>query len=174
MTTTTNTPTIVRRSHWVGLDHAGRFQKEEVFTTYAATWRGRPVLVTMSADRYEHSSGVSEWRIYASEAREEPAEGHYQGENLTDTARRRLSDQHKQVVRDWLESDDYHRSEAQAYADALRRVASDLRPYMSEPASGLRRALATNRDKLIPLDVHRFEQAADAFDTYAAILHENT
>jgi len=52
-------------SVWVALTPNGNdLEKVEVFQEYLATWRGEWVKVTAYADRYRHSNGLSDWRVW--------------------------------------------------------------------------------------------------------------
>jgi hypothetical protein len=106
-------------SHWISADNstsADGIGKEEVFPQLRATWRGRPVGVTMSADRYAAShhdietntstSRLVPWRIYAREAWEINGDDS-RGELLTDTARAALGRVCEPLVRDWLNGEEY-------------------------------------------------------------------
>ena len=146
--------------------------KEEVFLYFDATWQGRPVVVTLHADRYTHSEGLSEWRVYASEAREIPAEGQYAGANLTDTARRRLSDACYDDAREWLWSSAYIASAAGAYVRALEHGFYDLRPSYTEPTKRVREDVARWAHKIPDAERARLERLADAYDHFAAIYNE--
>ena len=74
----------------MGVNYRDQIEKEECFGYFSATWRGEPVRVTVSADRYRHSSGMSAWRIYARDARiidptdERNSDYYYHGHDATD------------------------------------------------------------------------------------------
>ena len=103
--------------------------KEELFPTILTDWRGQPAAVTMESSRYEHSSGMSEWRIFPREARTydtDHAPGTF-GAHLTDTARRRLGELAEPLVVEYLASPDYRANRHAAVQSALYRIAGDLR-----------------------------------------------
>lgn len=152
-------------SHSVRFDNRGQLEKEEVFPTFETTWRGAAVTVQMSADRYRHSSGISEWRIYAVNTRDE------KGGALTPLARSRMTEQLRPLVYEWLLTDAYAASRRQAFANALQREFYDLHPYRhDEPTHNVRRLLAAHAGELSPAVLERFTRAADAFDAYAIAL----
>lgn len=175
MTTTTDTttaPTTV--SLWISQD-TPRGYKEEGCLHFDASWRGRPVSVTMQADRYEHSSGISDWRIYATEAREGHAptledgrRGRSLGDHLTETARHRLSDELKPAVAAWIASDAYTAARASALAAMiLRRIEQANKHYGTREA---RQLLATYAGE-IPSRAHvDLTHLADTLDAYRAEL----
>lgn len=170
----TGAPEPVSLSHWfepVANSHSGG--KEEAFLTYAATWRGRPVEVRMSLDRYTVADGTwSPWRVYASEAREAPTEARRYGAHLTDTARERLSQQYRPVALAWTDSPAYATSRARAVAASLYRLAARMAPDDYRGTRELSERLATLATELGAPDRDRLARAADAFDAFAAILAE--
>lgn len=140
--------------------------KETVHLTFEAVWRGRPVVVTMQADRYVHSNGWSEWRVYAERAREDVGPNGGLGADLTETARHRLSDEFKPVVEKWLESDEYTLSARMAVVGALKALAGRLR-YDSRD---LRTAVNANRKRLTAADAKQLLGVADAYDAFQTAL----
>lgn len=170
------TPEIARTgSHSITIGHDGEREREEVFVYCATEWRGAPVIVTMRADRYRHSSGLSEWRVYASEARSKTNEPYGFGAHVTDTARQRLNDACKPLALTWLDSDDYRTSEA----DALHSAAASAVTYGShgrgwryDGTALARQILSTYGDKMTAAQVDHIERLTDAADTLAAIADE--
>lgn len=159
-------PEPIKRSHYVTLYYFGCLEREEIFLNFATKWRGVDAIVTMSCDRYMYANDeLSEWRIYATEARGKNDTEY--GYHLTDTARRRLSDQHKEVARQWLDSDAYRESERNAYMRAVRRVGETHHYGLADK---LRRTARAVRDKIGPDAMVRFEQAADAYDAFTELL----
>lgn len=165
-------------SHSVRIDFAsdlGRYDvsKEEVYGYFRATWRGVPVVFTMSADRYRHSSGISEWRIYCTDAREiDPAlaeDVYGRGPAVSDTARQRLGAAARPVVEQWLASADYVTSRRTAFARALEHEASQLGTHQST-TSRLRTYLETFASELEPADAKRLAAATDAYEAFLEIL----
>lgn len=153
-------------SHSVRFDNRGQLEKEEVFPTFETTWRGAAVTVQMKASRYRHSSGMSEWRIFAEHTRDE------HGNALTPLARGRMSEQLRPLVEAWLTTEEYAASRRQAFANAVQREFYDLRPSHHDdiPTHNVRRLLATHASELSPAVLERFTRAADAFDAYAIAL----
>ena len=147
--------------------------KEEVYAYLDATWRGRPVKVTMRADRYTHSSGLSDWRIYASEAREVPGPSQYLGANLTDTARRALSDLCRPLVAQWIASPEYGASEEGAYRRALARHIRELRPWEDATRDVVKAAhLLFVAGKISFETAEKVGATCSAFDAYTARMIE--
>lgn len=104
----TKTPTVQParvHSHYLDLGYQDTpdVDKEQVFVTLIGAWRGERASVTMEANRYRHSEGLSEWRIFPSEARAHVDEPNQWGAHLTDTARRRLGDAARPIVAAWLD-----------------------------------------------------------------------
>ena len=162
-TATKTTPTLAKsNSHTVREELVGRHDgigKEEVFLYFRAEWRGQPCRVVMHLDRYRanvwnednHTSTteLTKWRAFA-----ERAEGYdpdspktYQrGADLSDLARRRLSDEILPLALAWLETDAYTKSEEIAYA----RMILDTRNNERDGAvtREMRRQCEQYRDKL--------------------------
>jgi hypothetical protein len=172
---TDNLPSPEHVSHWIALGHYNEVEKEELFMTFGATWRGRPVVVKMSADQYRHSSGMSNWRIYAIEAREADRtnqSGDYlgRGNNLTDTARRRLGDDLADVVRRWLDSPLYEESRRFAMDRCLMRMVGELGGNGRSRTDTVRAAIDKQADAAHLATVTRARNACDAFDAFRAIM----
>lgn len=156
-------------SHHVTLEYGETPSKEECFFYFDTAWRGSPAMVTMSADRYKHSSGWSEWRIYAVDAREIDEAGNgRRGPDLTDLARRRLSDQLEPLVEAWLAGPDYAASRARAFASALERELWELRYRGTDR---IRRTLSALSHELEPAALERLTSAVDAWDVFATIMN---
>jgi hypothetical protein len=140
-----------------GYNYRDEIEKEECFGYFSATWRGQPVRLTMNADRYRHSSGMSEWRVYCRDAKviepddDRNGDWYYHGASVSDTARQRLGEVCQPMMAEWLESDGYVTSRRLAFVRMLKRLASDLAKYNS--GSELTRML----------DKYRFEISADQF-----------
>lgn len=176
MSKTKAIPTLESTYHEVrGQQHLTYVDHETVSQRFLTEWRGRPVVVDMEASRYTYTrAGAqadewSSWRIFAQRAKDAPTEDHAWSADLTGTARHRLCDELEPVVSEWLKSPAYATSRTRAFASFVHRQATDLSPH-SEPTKRFREILASYRHELIPIDVRRFENAADAFDHYAAIL----
>jgi len=155
-------------SHHVSDECARGGYREEVYAYFRATWRKRPVIVTMQADRYTHSSGLSEWRIYATEARYfDPERNGGRGELVTDTARQRLSEACRPAVAAWLDSDEYPASLADAVRNMIVREMGDR--YRPNTA---RELLARYGDRLTLAQSEAITAAMVARDEFAATLEK--
>lgn len=136
-------------SHWVSDDNYSSrvdgISKEEVYLYFSAKWRGQPVQVEVSADRYAHSSGISEWRVYARASRfYDPERNGGRGEETSGTARAALSKLCEPIATAWLSSDEYRASFERALAHMIMRKFDDkysVSRYVGE-------ALATFEDHL--------------------------
>jgi len=140
--------------------------KEEVHLYYRTEWRGESVVVTMALSRYQHSSGISEWRIYAQDARV-GTEAHGCGPHLTDLAQSRLSAQLQPLAAEWLTTDAYRTSESLAYFHAVKRELGDATPY-----GGSKRAqqlLANYSEKFCDTQRGQLIEMCDAFDRFAGL-----
>lgn len=142
---TTKTPTVAParvHSHHVTLTNDERdVAKEQVFLTFLTEWRGQPAAVTMQADRYragmrgdEH---LTDWRVYAYEARGRTDEADRFGPHLTDTARQRLGDAAEPAVLDWLNG-----------AELADADGAPLPVYLESSRRAIVRALAHNAGEL--------------------------
>jgi hypothetical protein len=156
-------------SHFITIGHDG-IEKEEVWIYFETSWRNRPAIVEMSADRYVHSSGMSEWRITARDAKEsDPTRNGNRGDDLTQLARQRLGAQLRPVVEQWLASERYTESRQAAFGHALYRMALDLSARFNS-TDPLRKALAMYGHELKPETMRRLFDAADAYDRFSAIV----
>lgn len=167
-------------SHYVNLgsygSEAGTADKEELYPLFTATWRGQPVRVEMRVDRYKHSSGWSDWRIYAggaynTDTSASSGQPGFRGDPVSDTARSRLGDLCKPLVEEWLNSPAYKASRAHAFQHAVRReLANDLRPsYGTDRA---KRLLELNRSELPDGAYELFVEAITAYDNFAEVLRK--
>lgn len=134
---------------------AGGIGKEGVHLYCSATWRGKPVSVTMSADRYAASyhdettgnstNKLTPWRVYASEAHfEDPSNNGGRGEPVSGTARSALGKLCEPLVMEWLGSKAYTPSFQPALARMIMRKFRD--DYSA--ARDVTSALAEFRDRL--------------------------
>jgi hypothetical protein len=148
-------------------------EKEEVFLYFETTWRGRPALVTLSADRYRHSEGMSEWRVYASDAKEhDPERNGGRGDDLTDLARRRLGELLVPVAKQWLAGLGYIQSRQTAFYHALDRMAREQSAFSRRDTEDLRKALATFGHELPPERQNQLFSAAARFDAFLEVLND--
>jgi hypothetical protein len=102
--------------------------KEEFYPVILTEWRGESVNLECSADRYLHSSGMSEWRIYARAGKirsEDEAGNVTYGREITETARRRLFTELEHLVSEWLEGEEYRAGHRRAVFYALGRLLRD-------------------------------------------------
>ena len=154
-------------SHWVSDEnyssrHEG-ISKEEVFFYFSAKWRGQPVQVAVSADKYAHSSGMSDWRVYARAARYyDPERNGGSGEETTATARRALGELCVPIAMEWLVSDEYAASFQRALAHMVMRKFDNK--YSTE--RDVTTALATFEDRLSADIRQAIRSALDAFKAY--------
>lgn len=158
------TPTITDISHWVQLDNsAGHWSlSEDVVFKIDAEWRGKPVVADMRADRYTHSSGLSDWRVVCREATQDDGGG--RRSTCTDLARQRLRDQLTPLVEEWLASDEYRPSEVRAYAWALKQSVHQLR--IGGDALHSRALLEHWAAKVTPAIHQQLTELFDAWDAF--------
>lgn len=162
-------------SHHVALNRGPDNLREEVYLYFFATWRGDPVRVTMSCDRYTVSDSdpdvpdrhLTEWRIFAQDARVWD-ENSGRGPHVTDLARSRLSDALKPLAAEWLTSDNYVTSEQNAYTRAIGRLLTD--GYNRSDRT--RRAKHDYRDKLRDEQAAAITSAIIAYDAYQSALEQ--
>jgi hypothetical protein len=156
-------------SHWVSDDnHSSRvdgISKEEVFFYFSAKWRGQPVQVEVSADKYAHSSGMSDWRVYARAARYYDSESYGgRGEETTGTARAALGELCVPIALEWLESDAYKASFQTALAHMVMRKFQDNYSASRRVAE----ALVTFRTRLSAPLIASIRETLVAFGAYEA------
>lgn len=99
--------------------HSG--YRVEAWVTVDSVWRGQAAKAIVRCDRYETADGnLTDWRCYVSRAFRADV-GEYGGEDLTETAKRRLHEWHAQDVRRLLETggDWFDRLEAEALRDLI-------------------------------------------------------
>lgn len=169
MSTKEITGEIDRVSHWITHDY--HTKKEEIVFYIRTEWRGTPARAVLTADRYEHSSGWSEWRVRCSEAREAMTEG--LGASLTDTARTRMRERFEPMVRDWLDSTEYPASRGRSLTAMLRNKLLDAKPYGDPPTREVRGVLEAVGGEMSPEDVAYVTQTADAYDTFVKVLRQS-
>lgn len=164
MATAKQAPALTATGHSVEFDYRQQLDNEQVYLTFETEWRGQPAVVRMQADRYRHSSGISEWRYRVDEARGADTSDGRRGADLSGTARSRLSDQLRPLVEEWLGSEAYETSRDEAYFDAVRRMVREARPY-PDPMRDVRKVLLDSvymtiaqRDRL-----YRMAEAYEAF-----------
>jgi hypothetical protein len=149
-------------SHYFGIEH-GREAKEELYPVLEIELpRVGTVRAQFSVDRYVHSSGWSDWRIYAREVTP--------GNGVGDAARAAINEAGKPLILAWLASDEYRHSRARAIAYAVKRGIEYDRPTASYSIDNARKTLATFEHELHVSDVQSFTRALDALDVAAAAL----
>lgn len=173
-----DTPELIEghRSHWVELDayaSKGIPLKVEVFPKLETSWRGQPVIVHMNCDRYRASfqgegEKLTDWRVYAHEARIKTDEPYRYGDHVSDLARRRLGDACKPIVMAWLESPEYAESERQAYVRALVRELKQDR--VSDDAHRVRGLIPVYAERIGQRAAAQLVKACNAFDAYQKAL----
>jgi hypothetical protein len=148
---------IDARSHSVSLGYRKSLEKEEFFPNFTAVWRGKPYHVDMEASRYAYADGdISDWRIFARHVRE----------GYTELARKALGDACQPLVVDWLKSDAYKASRAQAFA---RQIASTLREERYS-THRTRQLLDSHFSELTDEDSARLHKAADILDEFRVLV----
>jgi hypothetical protein len=160
-------------THYVTLnDHRGDIS-EQVMITFTSAWRGKPATVRMEASRYTHSSGLSEWRIFAERVREGMHDAP-SGIQLSDTARRQLGDACEPAVKAWLATTAYKASRVVGLVAAIKRKLHDLRPYSDEPTREVRRLIDQYAAELetVPGTLTRLCAMASAYDAFAAVYNQ--
>lgn len=142
-------------SHWLAPEHGrgGQLAREELYPVLTAEVRGVERTVRVSADRYRHSNGWSDWRIYVRDV--EPSNG------IGDKTRAGLNAAAEPIVRAWLASDAYKASRRLAAAAMLARLIRDERYN----AYSVRTELARHRAELSDADAARLTRAVDALQT---------
>lgn len=124
--TTTTSPTIVRRNHWVSLGTNN--DKEQITTTFATEWRGQEVCVEVSSSRYlagmRGELQMTPWHHYVSGGWYGNQDEKWSAKDISETARARLSDSVKSIAEAWIDTDGYRESwEASAFGDLRSQVA---------------------------------------------------
>lgn len=153
-------------------DDANGISREEVYVYLSATWRGKPVRVTMSCDRYcasfDGENRLTDWRVYARDVRYyDPEKNGGRGEEASGTARSALSTLCEPIATEWLDSEEYRLSYQVAAGhmimrhfrddySAERRVSEALERLGSHLAPMVRAAITET------LDAYRAFQVAKA------------
>lgn len=109
-------------------------EKEEFWLYFSATWRGQSVRFAQKVDRYMHrqwsednssSNVMSEWRNYATEAREfDPTAHADRGASLSEIARRALGEASDELVEAFLGSERFVEQEQRTTTSLRRSVAA--------------------------------------------------
>lgn len=141
----------------------GKVDHEELFPVVACEWRGARVEVDLEASRNASTDGVwahpldpEGWTVFIRDTR--PA--------VTETAKDRLRDECKRIVREWIDGPDYPKSRKSAFrwqAHKLIRESGE-RLYMDEPTRDARIFLERYADELGPEAVAAALDACDALD----------
>jgi hypothetical protein len=174
-TATKTAPTLAKsNSHSVREDNnrSDGISKEEVFLYYLTDWRGQPCRVTMHLDRYRASywendkpagTKLTPWRAFAETVRTyDPENPNSYGSELTDTARRRLSDEILPLALAWLETEAYTVSESLAYAHMILDTRENDR--YGSTTRNIRRQAEQYRDKLPTGVRNRLLEIADSYE----------
>lgn len=152
-------------SHHVSDEYARGGYREQVFGYFKAEWRGLPVIVTMQADRYTHSSGLSDWRIYAESARYYDADANGgRGADVTDLARQRLSEACRPAMSEWLHGDEYAGSLSRAVRNMI------VRQIGEKYGNNADRLLTTYADRLTLDQAKAIRAALVARDSFRAAM----
>jgi hypothetical protein len=154
--------------HSVDFKNNFELTSEEVYLYFSATWLGKEVRFVHKADRYRHSSGLSEWRAYVSEGWSKiDSEYGWKGDELSSTARAALNAASKQYVEDWLISEAYRESYRSAVYNAILRCGAErYRPWekVRSALKAWRMWLSTEREATL----HAYADALEAAD-YAEV-----
>lgn len=140
-------------SHSVHDLRGGNPSKEECYPVATVTWRGTEHSVRFEASRYTSSDGHwSPWRFFAASY----------GNDLTDTARRAVTEAVEPVFTAWLASDAYKASRQNAFKHMLKNLVREER-YNTDRLTEM-----VNRfeHELTPDDWHHLRVAISALDTY--------
>jgi len=122
---------LLQASHWVELEPYSPhgIRKEQVYARLASNWRGQDVQIEAVLDRYQHSNGLSDWRLYSVDVRawDQARGGFY--DYVSDVARQRLREACAPVALAYTTSDDYaitwHAALVRAIRDAVREERYD-------------------------------------------------
>lgn len=162
-----NAQLVGTRSHHVTLDRFGQLDREEVYGDVEAVWRGERVTVKVTANRYRHSSGVSDWRIFIQDARY--GDGDYGTKSLTDTARSRLREETTGELAGWIDSECYRSSFGRALVYALKLIVRE--PHYNAP-DHLRQAIPKHVEFIGSLNADALFALADKAEAFATAYDE--
>lgn len=138
---------------YVAIDREG-ISKEQGYFTVSCVWRGSRVELRVEADRYRHSSGMSEWRISM------PNSG------LTDTAYAAIRPAVVPFIEQWLASPALYAARAEGLYYELRRNLRDERYSLD----GFDRLLAQCEPAMNRQRVTQLKQAAQHLRAFLAML----
>ena len=153
------------RSHWLATDYerGGEISKEELYPILDVTGVPRvgQVRATFSVDRYRHTSGWSEWRIYLKDV--EPSHG------VGDATRKSISEACKPLIEAWLAGPEYVASRQNVAAHMVKRIilASDCRSY---GLSNAEQELHRHQHELTTDDAERLRKAISLLEQAAELL----
>ena len=154
---------LLQASHWVELERNGDYaiRKEEIYARLASSWRGVEVQIEAVLQRYRHSNGLSDWRLYSAEVRawSEPRNGFY--DDVSDVARQRLREACEPVVMAYTTSDDYANT---FHAALVRAISYEAERERYEPANLTRRMVGAWAMDLRSDVCGKFEHLAKQFE----------
>ncbi len=172
------TLTEAHRSTSVRLSGSGDVERIKTLPRFATEWRGVSVVVEMSCDRYlagmdRNNLRLTDWRVYASEAREKTDAEYGYGAHVSDTARSRLSAACQPVALAWLESDGFAAEYRAALVTQIMRELTENSRYRDDTGT-VRRLIGRYANEIDPSGrgetVGRMFAACDAFDAYQTSL----
>ena len=111
--------------HSVELGHHFELTSEEVYLYFSGQWLGKEVRFIHKADRYRHSSGLSEWRAYVKEGWVKIESKYVRGAELSRKAFVALDNASKEYVVEWLSSEAYRESYCSAVYNAILKCGDD-------------------------------------------------
>ena len=154
---------LLQASHWIELERSGDYaiQKEEIYARLASSWRGVDVQIEAVVQRYRHSNGLSDWRLYSAEVRawSEPRNGFY--DYVSDVARQRLREACEPVAVAYTTSDDYANT---FHAALVRAIRDEVQNERYEPARTTRRMVEAWSKDLGRDTCEKFGHLADQFE----------
>jgi hypothetical protein len=176
-------PELVRPagSHSLTLSYGrefGPFDREELFPVLELEApRVGKVRADFEANRYVHSSGWSEWRIFLRDVRrpdpERPAIGGAEVSGVGPATRDAIRDACLPLIEEWLEGSEYRASREIAAARALVQKIDAPRDWAIEQARTLLEQLE-RAGELEPRKVGKIEAACEQLERARALLEEVT
>ena len=124
----------------VSLGAGGDVDKIEAYFGFEAEYLGKCYSVSVTADRYRASNGLTDWRLITRSG--------YSGPQLTDKGRWAAQEAIAADVLAWLHSDAGQREQQRATFEAIRRAIAEERYSVDRP----RRFLAMHSTELADAD----------------------
>jgi len=158
--------TVAKSGHFLNLSRNGDLDKESVTFDVRAEWRSEAVTMRVTADRYNHSNGMSQWRIYGGNGVYGDDLHGFRLRDLSDTAKARIVALARPMVEDWLSSGEWDQSHVEALYYVIKGMVVRFDHYGPNPTADFRNILDKNAHFIGDDRFWALRQVANTFDDY--------